>query len=238
MWIVVLVLAIAISLEPVRPTLVPFMLARPRPKIQLLAFFAGNFTSGLLAGLLMVFVFHHAPFIGDGADGAKVQIGIGVAALVIAAVMATNISWPRRKSRVPADGVNADAGQGEKPERRALDRAADQWRAFLRRSNSPWLAGILGLGTGLPSVDYIGALVVIISSGASPLAQVGALVMFLIVGNAIVVIPIITLVAAPDRTQAWIERFQSWVRRRNRRQFAAIIAVVGILQILIGLGRL
>lgn len=228
MWIVVLVLALAISLEPVRPTLVPFMLARPRPKTQLVAFFAGNFVSGLLAGLLMIFVFHHAPFIGNGADGAKVQIGVGVVALVIAAVMATNVSWPRRTSRA----------DGEKPERRALDRAADQWRAFLRKSSSPWLAGILGLGTGLPSVDYIGALVVIISSGASPLAQVGALVMFLVVGNAIVVIPIITLVAAPDRTQAWIARFQTWVRRRNRRQFAAIIAVVGILQVLIGLGRL
>ncbi|CAN5442373.1 GAP family protein [soil metagenome] len=238
MWIVVLVLAIAISLEPVRPTLVPFMLARPRPKIQLLAFFAGNFASGLLAGLLIVFVFHHAPFIGDGADGAKVQIGIGVVALVIAAVMASNISLPRRRSKAGEHPDVDVAESGEPPRRRALDKAADQWRAFLRKSNSPWLAGVLGLGTGLPSVDYIGALVVIISSGASPLAQVGALVMFLVVGNAIVVIPIVTLQVAPDRTQLWIERFQSWVRRRNRRQFGAIIAVVGILQILIGLGRL
>lgn len=62
--------------------------------------------------------------------------------------------------------------------------------------------------------------------------------MFLVVGNAVVVIPLLTYVMAPEKTIWAVERFQAWVRSRTRRQFAAGVAAVGLIQIIIGIARL
>ena len=238
MWITVLILAIAITLEPARPTFVSLILARPHPVTQLSAFLAGNLLSGLVSGLLILFVFHHSPLIGGRSDGAKLQIGIGVVTLVIAAIMVMNFSWVRRAAKVRPLAAGDDQTDDETPPQRPIDKASAHARAVLRRGNSPWLPGLLGLGTGLPSVDCLAVLIVIASSGAPPLAQTGALVMFLVVGNIIVIVPIATYLIAPDRTRMRIERFQTWIRGRSRRQFAALFAAAGLLQIVIGFSRL
>ena len=237
MWITVLVLAVASNFEPSRPTLVPFMLTRPRPMAQLFALFCGCFTSGLAAGLLILFVFHQTPFGNDRADGAKAQIVIGMILVFAASIMATNFSWFKKlgKAQVKAVG-GADAAS--KPRDRPIDKVSDRARAMLRRGNSPWVSGAIGLGIGLPSVDYLAVLVIIVSSGAAPMAQIGALLMFLLIGNGIVAIPLITYRIAPTKTVRWIEGFRTWIGAQGRRELAAILAAVGLLQVLIGLTRL
>lgn len=217
------------------------MLIRPRPVLQLGAFFAGNFLSGLVAGLLVLFVFHQTALGDDKATSVKIQIGIGVAMVLIALAMAV----VRPKIRIPATpmSVEADphclgAAVALGSQSGAVDRFTAKAQQFLRKGKSPWLSGVIGVGTGLPSVDYLAALLVIGSSGAAPVAQVGALVMFLVVGNAVVVFPLLTYVVSPDKTLRWIRAFQSWVQSRTRRQFAAVVAAAGMLQIVIGLARL
>ena len=238
MWITVLILAIAITFEPARPTLVPLMLSRPPPVTQLSVFLAGNIVSGLVWGLLILFVFHNTPIIGGRTDGAKVQIGIGVVTLVIAALMVTNFSWIKRTSKVRQSAVAGERKDDGAAPQRPIDKASAYARALLRKGNSPWLSGLLGLGTGLPSVDSLAALVVIASSGAPPLAQACALVMFLVIANIIVVVPIATYLIAPQRDRARIETFQTWIRGRSRHQFAALLAAAGLLQIVIGFSRI
>ena len=95
MWISVLILAIAMSFEPSRPVWVPLMLSRPRPILQLFAFGCGSFLSSLIAGLLVLFVFHNSPFSGGESNGATIQIAVGAFGLLIAAVMASNLSLAR-----------------------------------------------------------------------------------------------------------------------------------------------
>ena len=55
MWVSVLLLALAVNLEPTRICLVPLLLARDRPRRQLIAFLAGNLTMSLGFGLLALF---------------------------------------------------------------------------------------------------------------------------------------------------------------------------------------
>lgn len=217
------------------------MLVRPRPVLQLAAFFAGNLLSGLIFGLLVLFVFHKSAVGEDKSTSVTIQIGIGVAMVLIAFIMAA----VRPKTRVPVaavsahDGVvNGTAANAHLNQSSLVDRFTARAQEFLRKGQSPWLSGVIGVGTGLPSVDYLAALLVIGSSGAPPVAQVGALVMFLVVGNAVVVIPLLTYLVAPEKTLGWIQGFQRWVQSRTRRQFAAVIAAAGILQIVIGFARL
>ena len=56
MWITVLVMAIAVSLEPFRIGMTVLMLNRPRPMLQLLAFLCGSFAMGTTVGLVVLFV--------------------------------------------------------------------------------------------------------------------------------------------------------------------------------------
>lgn len=230
MWMTVFILAVALNFEPTRPTLVPLMLARPRPIIQLLALFLGSFVMGLIAGLLVLFVFHQTPLGSDRTNGAKAQIVIGLLTLVIAAVMAVN--FPRRRPRPEAPGAAEQSGQ------RPMDKISERARQVLRKGNSPVLSGVLGMGIGLPSVDFLAVLVVIASAGAAGPAQFGALLMFLVVGNACLAVPLVAYLLAPEPTARWIDRFQAWVRARSRREFAAVVFAVGLIQIVLGLSRI
>lgn len=231
MWTSVLVLSAAVNFEPARPTAVTLMLTRPRPIAQLAALFLGCFGTGLVAGLLVLFVFQQTPLGADRANGARAQIVIGAITLLAAALTASNVSW--RKPATTAPG----SAPGD-PDARPMDKFAQRGREFLRKGRSPWVAGVLGMSLGLPSVDYLAVIIVIGSSGASPPEQIAALLTFLLFGNVFVTIPLAAYLISPKRTRARIERFQGWIMTRTRRQIAAVVAAVGVIQILLGTGTL
>ncbi len=233
MWITVLILALAMNFEPSRPVWVPLMLVRPRPILQLVALFLGSFLSGLALGLLVLFVFRQTPFGNNTTNAALMQVGVGVVSLLIAALLVSNISLPRRRE---PDSGPGDGQATETPT--AIDKMSDRARTILRRGNSPWLSAAIGVGIGAPSLEFIAALVVIASSGASKATELAAVMMFLVVGNLLIVIPLITILFAPTRTRVWIERFHTWLRTRGRKEFAAIVAGLGLIQLVIGLVRL
>ena len=97
---------------------------------------------------------------------------------------------------------------------------------------------LLGLGIGLPSVDYLAVLVVIGASGSSPLSQIIALLVFLVLGNSFIAIPLAAYVLAPHRTNRRMALCQIWIRNRTRRQIAAVLVAVGLIQILLGASTL
>ncbi len=232
MWMTVVVLATAVNFEPSRPTLVPLMLARPRPIVQLTALYLGIFSTGMVAGLLTLFVFHRTPLGNDPVNGGRVQIGIGLLALLIAAVTASNFLRRRGNSAKVDAATNDDAGQ------RPVEKVAEHARNILRRGSSAWVSFLLGLGIGLPSVDYLAVLVVIGASGAPPPVQITALLVFLVLGNAFIAIPLAAYVLAPHRTNRRIALCQSWIRDRTRRQIAAVLVAVGLIQIGLGASTL
>lgn len=218
-WTTVLSLALALNLEPFRVGLVPLMLSRPRPFVQLAAFLGAGLAMAFSAGVLVLFVLDRSPLGGDRGDSARVQVAIGVLALLIAAVMAV---WPTR------------AGGADRPPNAAMTRV----RSILHRGASPWWAAAIGLGAGLPTVDYLAVLLVIGSSGATPGAQFGALAVFLLVGNTVVWLPLASLLVAPQRTVVWLGRFRDWIATRTRRDFAGLVAVLGAVLVVIGVSGL
>ena len=88
MWTTVLLLGLAVNLEPTRIGLVPLLLARDRPIMQLLAYLVGSLTVNLGFGLVILFVFHRNPFGDSSSNGGKAQIAVGALALVVAALLA------------------------------------------------------------------------------------------------------------------------------------------------------
>ena len=90
-----------------------------------------------------------------------------------------------------------------------------------------WVAGTAGLGIALPSVDYLAALAVIAAGATTPATRMSALLVFNVVAFAPVEVPLLAYLVAPDRTLAAMTRLHRWIRARQRREVAGLLAVVG-----------
>lgn len=208
MWITLLVMAVAVSFEPFRVGMTVLMLNRPRPLLQLSAFLCGGFAMGVTVGLVVLFVVRSAVS-PEQFTLPRVQVVIGVLALLTAAVIAVRPARP--------DGHRFTA-----------------WARRLADGRSPWVGAAAGLGIALPSIDYLAALAVIAASGAAAATQVGALLTFNAVAFAFVEIPLLGYLVAPGRTQAAMTSLHDWLRSRRRRDVAALLAAVGCVLVVVG----
>ena len=95
MWITLLVMAVAVSLEPFRIGMSVVMLNRPHPHLQLAAFLTGGFLMGLTVGALVLLVLDTRLPESSRFTLPRVQIVIGAGALVVAAILALTKGRPR-----------------------------------------------------------------------------------------------------------------------------------------------
>ena len=217
MWIPLLAMAIAVSLEPFRIGMTVVMLNRPRPLLQLLTFLAGGFAMGTAVGVIVLFLLR--PALGSAHFTLpRVQIVVGVVVLVTAAVVAAGVLEPKPGPREPG----------------LLATRARQ----LLNGRSLWTAGAAGLGIALPSVDYLAAMALIVASGAAAATQVGALLLFNVVAFGLVEIPLIAFLVAPDRTRATLSALNDWLQARRRRGVAVLLAAVGLVLLVVGFAGL
>ncbi len=202
-----MVMALVVSLEPFRIGMTVVMLNRPRPVLQLATFLAAGFLMGLSVGAVVLFAVGSRLPQSAHLTVPKVQIAIGLVSLIAAAFLATTKA---RTGHPPA------------------------WLTRLLDGQSLWVAGGAGLGIALPSVDYLAALAVIAAAGVPTATQFSALLLFNIVAFALVEIPLLAYLIAPDRTRSAMTRFHSWIRTRPRRGVAGVLAVLGAVLVTAG----
>jgi Sap, sulfolipid-1-addressing protein len=214
MWITILVMAVAVSLEPFRVGMTVLMLNRPRPMLQLLAFLCGGFAMGMSVGLVVLFVLRRRLLWSTYFTLPRVQIFIGVLALLAAAALLLT------RNRAAGPGMLATRTQR------------------LVTGRSLWVAAVAGLGIALPSVDYLAALAVILASGATAMTQAGALLVFNAVAFAIVEIPLLAYLLAPQATQNSMAALHDWIRSRRRIEVTVLLAAVGCVLLAFGVAAM
>ncbi|MDT5370326.1 MAG: hypothetical protein QOC62_4757 [Mycobacterium sp.] len=161
-------------------------------------------------------------------DGSKAQIVIGVLILLIAVLLTTNFPAGRfaRWPTTPLEQTPLEQTPIEKQSARARS---------LLQGGSPWFSGVMGMSAALPSVDYMALLVLIAASGATPVAQAGALLTFIVVANALAAIPLGSYLITLAKTDALLGRFRDWIRARRRRDFAALLAQAACIMMALGI---
>lgn len=207
-------MAAAVSLEPFRVAMTALMLTRPRPRAQLTAFLCGGFTMGLTVGAVVLFLFRSALAGSRELTMPRLQVLIGMLALMVAVVLVISARTGRA---APAPGGLASR----------LGR--------LLEGPQVWVAWVVGLGIALPSVDYLAALAIILASGSPALTQFGAVLMFNAVAFALVEIPLAGFILAPGRTRSQLAALNNWISSRSRTEVAALCAVAGCVLITAGL---
>jgi len=234
----VVLLGLAVSIEPARIALIALLLTRPRPTRHLIVFLCTGLAMSFSVGFAVLFIFHHS-FLGkNNFNPALIQIGIGVVALLLGALLMSNIplrQFSRKEmAQVPAGGSEETVIQVEQelaPTR--FKRLTTKVRGFLK-GDSSWLSGSIGAALAMPSVDYFALLALIIASKTPPLEQAAALTTFLLLASWAGVIPLLSFLVAPAKTRIWVQRFNEWIRTRTRRHAGIFVAVVGA--VLIGVG--
>lgn len=207
MWITLLAMAVAVSLEPYRIGMSVLMLNRPRPRLQLAAFLCGGLLMGMSVGIVVLVAVESRLPASTRLTLPNVQIIVGMLALAAAAFLALTTGH----------------------------RTPPAWLTRILSGQSLWVAGAAGLGIGLPSVDYLAALAVIAAGGATPTTQMAALLMFNVVALAWVEIPLLAYLVAPQPTRAAMARLHRWIRTRARHKMAALLAAAGVVLLAAGL---
>lgn len=238
MWTMIIILALALNLEPNRLGIIGLLLLRPDPIRQLLVFLCSSFLMSSAMGLIILFVANRSFASKGDSSSAIMQIGIGTLALIVAAVLFTNIRMPGGKARAASAAAAADESAAVPSSGLALVDNFTKRAGRLVQGRSLWFAGALGVGIALPSVDFVALLLLLAGSGEPPKVQVAALFTFLAVANTILLIPMFSYVFAKERTVRVLENLRSWVLARSRRDYAVLLAIAGALMVTVGLNRL
>lgn len=235
MWTTIAVLALALNFEPTRLGIIALLVIRPHPIRQLIALLAGSFLTSAIVGLVVLLLIHHGVPTFDRFNGAKVQIAVGIAAVLAAILLASNISTrATTSSRSPRLALATTPFADEAQIQNRLVAWVIARADGLIRGGSPWFTAAIGVCIAIPSIDYLALLTIIATSGVELMVQITALLTFLTVANVVLLIPIASYLMAPDRTRGALERLRDWMLARRRRDFAILLAIAGGLMIALG----
>jgi hypothetical protein len=263
-WSSVLGLALLLAVNPVRLGVILLMLSRPRPVQNLLAYWVGNLVAGVPYVLVPLMVLHLTPMStlfrqGSAARGTvanstvgHIQIGMGVLALSIAALMTVrSLTRQRQRAHLPTPGGSTStlvldsntptaisrppgraqnaATEGGSAIRRLLARARNAWE-----NGSSWIALVWGLFSA--PADSLLVVAIIAGSGAAIGTQVSAAIAFVVGWLAVIEIILVTYLATPDKTQAALRVLHDWSRAHRRQILVVTFAVVGVSSVARGMG--
>jgi hypothetical protein len=257
MWSALLVLTLMSALNPMRLGITLLVISRPRPVQNLLAYWAGCLILSVPAVMVSLTLLHVRPMFKSFAQnwqgwttssiGRQIQLGMGVLALSIAALMTVrSLTRRRQRAQLPAPsgttstlvldsntspaisrllGRAQDAPtEGGSAIGRLLGRAHKAWE-----SGSLWVALVIGMGFGGPQPDEIlFALAIIVASGAAIGTQVSATIAFVVGILAVVEITLVSYLATPAKTQAIVQLLHDWALAHRRQILVAIFAVGGV----------
>ncbi|BBZ13080.1 GAP family protein [Mycobacterium branderi] len=243
MWSSVLGLALLGALHPVRLGLTLLIISRPRPVLNLLAYWLGGLTLSVPVLLVPLVVVHSTPMFksvthesGTAAASSTVrhiQLGIGVFALSIAALITVRyLSRQRTRLVAPGNNPSSMAADSDAPIaiRRLLGRAQDAWE-----NGSLWVAWVIGVvSVSVDGVLFVAA--IIVASAAAIGTQAAAAVAYLVLLYVVVEVILVAYLATPAKTQAVLRRLHDWASAHRHHVLIAIFAVVGVSQVAQGVG--
>jgi hypothetical protein len=191
------------------------MLVLADPKKLMLGYLLGALMMSITLGLIIVFALQDA----DALDTAQrtvnpiADLAIGAVLLVIALVVGTG---------------------ARKPPAPKKDKAEPRWKKAID-NGSARTTFVVGALLTLPGASYLAALAGIVKLDPPTIPTVLLVLMVNLIMLALVEVPLIGFVVAPDRTRARVERVRAWLGRNGRRAVVAGATVVGVLLIARGL---
>lgn len=248
MWSAVLLFGIIAAQDPVRIAIMALLISRPRPLSNLLAYWFGLMATGFGAALAALFLLHDflVPVVqlthSIAADPAvpPIQVALGVLAISAAGMLAMPRSVRQAAYALmpSSDPVTQTVEPRKTPttfSRLALPRLS--WTAVLE-GKSLGMPFVAGLCTSTQLLEFWGAMLVILASGAAVGTQVAAALVFTLVAYTITEIPLVAYLVSPAKTQAVVMGMHGWLCARRRTVFVTVLVAFGVMMLAKGIGGL
>jgi hypothetical protein len=226
-------LAVFAALNPKLLALDLLLVENRRPRAMFLCILAGGLTVGLTVGLLDVLVLHADALKSQGTVSAGVDLGTGLLLVAVGALVATGRLHGRRKAPVPAGGGPVPAGGGPGPPPKK-----EGWATRVLAEPRLGLAMLIGAVVGIPGASYLTALHNLVTGKSSTAVQVVAVVVFVLIEFALIIIPFAFLELRPEATKARLSNTQAWLLGHARQLMAYTALILGAYLVVSGLVRL
>ena len=209
-------LAIFAALNPKLLAIDLLLIENRRPRAMFLCLLLGGMTVALTIGLLDVLVFRADTISAQRSVSAGVDLAVGLLLVAVGGLLATGRLHGRRRTPVPAGDVPPD-----KPEKK------DAWAVRVLREPRFGLAMLVGALIGIPGASYLTALHQLVTGKSSTATQVIAVVIFVIIEFALILIPYAFLEFRPEATKARLKHAQNWLTTHALQLMATIALLLG-----------
>jgi hypothetical protein len=220
-------LAVVAALNPKLLAVDLLLIENRRPRAMFLCVLLGGMTVGVTIGLLDVLVFHADAINSQKTVSAGVDLALGLVLLAAGGLVATGRLHGRRKAPVPAGD-----GQPGKEEKK------DGWAQRVLREPRLGLAMLIGALVGIPGAAYLTALHNLVTGKSSTATQVLAVIIFVIIDFALIIIPFAFLELRPESTKAALKNAQDWLLSHARQLMAYTALILGAYLVVSGLVHL
>ena len=216
-------LAFVAALNPKLLAIDLLLIDNRRPRAMFLWLLVGGLTVALTIGLLDVLVVHADALKAQRSISAGTDLAIGLVLVAVGVLLATGRLHGRRRAAVPGEA---------KPEKK------DAWAQRMLREPRLGLAVLIGALVGIPGASYLTALHGLITGKSSTATQIIAVVVFVIIDFALIIIPFVFLELRPEATKALLKHTQDWLTGHALQLMAAIAVLLGGYLAISGLVRL
>ena len=222
-------LAFAAALNPKLLAIDLLLIENRRPRAMFLCVLLGGLTVALTIGLLDVLVFHADAINSQKTVSAGVDLAIGLLLLAVGGLVVTGRLHGRRKAAMPMGD-----GQPEKMEKEKKD----GWAQRVLTQPRLGLALLVGALIGIPGAAYLSALHDLVTGKSSTATQVVAVVVFVLIEFALIIIPFVFLESRPEATKAALKHAHDWLLDHARQLMAYTALILGAYLAVSGLIRL
>lgn len=209
---------VALSLTAMfNPTLlaaVTVMMLLPETKRLMFGYLLGSYLTSIASGLLIAFTFHDS----SGVETAQSTLSpaqdlvFGAIALIIGLVLRSDVGAARRQRK-----------------REAKATAKEPWTQRMLGRGSPKVAFAIGALLSFPGASYLVALNRLVHLDPGAGATIFLVVLFCVIQALLLEVPLIGYALSPERTQAGVDRFRSWLSEHGRIAGARVAIGIGVL---------
>ncbi len=209
------------------PTLlaaVTVMMLLPSPKKLMFGYLLGAYLTSISLGLLIVFTLHGT----SSAETARHTLSpvedlvVGLIALLVGYVLLSGRGEQLRERRQQRKEAKQKGPPKESLPERLLGRGSAR------------ITFVVGVLLTFPGVSYLAALDRMAKLDWAVVPTVLVVVVFCLIQQMLLELPLIGYTFAPDWTQDAVARFRAWLGRSGRRAGAYVAIVIGVLLLIRG----
>ena len=221
----VLVYALTAALNPTLLGATTVMLLLDHPKRLLLGYLAGAMLTSITLGLVIVFALDGSASTAQNQLSPAMDLALGGILLVVAFMI--------RPGRTPSETGRLAERRRRRSEAKK-DKGPPKWQQTLSKGTAR-TTFVVGAVLTLPGASYLIGLHKIADADPSTAGAVAAVLVFNLIMLALLEVPLIGYVFAPEWTPRAVDRFKDWFSRNARRLGFRAALVIGVLLVVRGL---